>query len=175
MHNIRHLTKRSEFLRVQKRGSKAVSKAFVLQGYQRVDGACDTTSWRVGFTASKRVGNAVRRNRAKRRLRALIAQEMPQIARSHTDYVCIARVPATDKSYRLDAKAFQAAIGELHKKIDRRSQNRGSNISEGQHHIAVAKNHQDKTMAVDTIHKSTSPQAPSETSKTGIMSTARKA
>ena len=124
-----HLTKRSEFLRVQNRGSKTVSKAFVLQGCQRADSADDIASWRVGFTASKRVGNAVRRNRAKRRLRALVRQEMPDLARPEIDYVLIARVPATDASYRLDPKALRIAIKELHKKLDRRSAASGSNTN----------------------------------------------
>lgn len=124
-----HLIKRSEFLRVQNRGSKTVSKAFVLQGCQRADSADDIASWRVGFTASKRVGNAVRRNRAKRRLRALVRQEMPDLARPEIDYVLIARVPATDASYRLDPKALRIAIKELHKKLDRRSAASGSNTN----------------------------------------------
>lgn len=124
-----HLTKRSEFLRVQNRGSKTVSKAFVLQGCQRADSADDIASWRVGFTASKRVGNAVRRNRAKRRLRALVRQEMPDLARPEIDYVLIARVPATDASYRLDPKALRIAMKELHKKLDRRSAASGSNTN----------------------------------------------
>ena len=121
-----HLTKRSEFLRVQNRGSKAVSKAFVLQGCQRAASADDSASWRVGFTASKRVGNAVRRNRAKRRLRALVRQEMPDLARPQIDYVLIARIAATETSYRLDPKALRIAVKELHKKLDRRSAASGS-------------------------------------------------
>ena len=121
MRQIIHLTKRSEFLRVQNRGSKAVSRAFVLQGYQRPNNETYISRWRIGYTASKRVGNAVCRNRAKRRLRALIQQHMPPVARPDIDYVLIARVPATDKSYRLEPKALQMAVAELHGKLDRRT------------------------------------------------------
>ena len=115
------LKHRSEFLRVQHRGSKAVSKAFVLQGCQRSKHEDDVQGWRVGFTASKRVGNAVHRNRAKRRLRALVHQYMQAMARDDVDYVFIARAPATDKDFRLELQALEKAISELHKKLDRRT------------------------------------------------------
>lgn len=49
------------------------------------------TAPRIGFTASRRVGNAVERNRARRRLRAAAAQVFPELARPGHDYVVIAR------------------------------------------------------------------------------------
>lgn len=123
------LKHRPEFLRVQHRGSKAVSKGFVLQGYQRSKHEADVQGWRVGFTASKRVGNAVHRNRAKRRLRALVHQYMQAMARESVDYVFIARAPATDKDFRLDLQALEKAISELHKKLDRRTNPKNGDAS----------------------------------------------
>ena len=130
------ITERSDFLRVQHRGSKAVSKAFVLQGIQRSDAKKQAdihdhiSEWRVGFTASKRVGNAVCRNRAKRRLRAVVMSVMPDMARSDVDYVLIARMPLTDKYFKLEANALQIALGELHKKLDRSQQARRSSAKQ---------------------------------------------
>ncbi len=46
---------------------------------------------RVGFTATKRIGGAVQRNRAKRRMREAARQILPLIAAPGTDYVIIAR------------------------------------------------------------------------------------
>jgi ribonuclease P protein component len=49
----------------------------------------------VGFTASKKIGNAVTRNRAKRRLRAAAQAVLPGLARAGWDYVLVARPQAT--------------------------------------------------------------------------------
>lgn len=65
--------------------------AFLLQARARGDDA----PLRVGFTCSKKVGNAVARNRAKRRLRALAAEILPQAGRPGWDYVLIGRAGAT--------------------------------------------------------------------------------
>ena len=54
---------------------------------------------RIGFTASRKVGNAVIRNRAKRRLRAVAAQVLAQHGRPGTDYVLIARSTTGDRAY----------------------------------------------------------------------------
>lgn len=54
---------------------------------------------RVGFTASKKVGNAVRRNRAKRRLRALADSVLRDRATIGHDYVMIARSATMDRPY----------------------------------------------------------------------------
>lgn len=54
---------------------------------------------RVGFTASKRVGNAVARNRAKRRLRAVAAEVLPLYAAPGHDYVVIGRQATLDRDW----------------------------------------------------------------------------
>lgn len=126
MAKITILTQRSDFLRVQSRGAKSVTKSFVLQGYaHRFEANPSSHSqnnlseWRVGFTASKRVGNAVCRNRAKRRLRALVRGEMANYARESVDYVLIARALLVQKDYRLAADDLRRAMAELHRKFDR--------------------------------------------------------
>ena len=62
---IQVIEKRPDFLRAA-RGQRHHSKTVIVQKFDRKDGA----GIRVGFTCSKKVGNAVLRNRAKRRLRA---------------------------------------------------------------------------------------------------------
>jgi ribonuclease P protein component len=81
------LRKRAEFLAVASSGKKWVAPGLILQIGPLHDA---TPSIRYGLTASRKVGNAVTRNRARRRLRALAAEIMPHAAPEH-DYVQIAR------------------------------------------------------------------------------------
>ena len=64
-----------------------------LQGRQRRDGEADGV--RVGFTCSKKVGNAVARNRAKRRLREVARIVLPEMGRDGWDYVLVGRKDLT--------------------------------------------------------------------------------
>ena len=85
------LQHRRDFLFAAK-ARKAVTDGFILQNRARRD---DSKTIRVGFTASKKVGNAVLRNRAKRRMRALAREILPRNGDPGCDYVLIARKAAT--------------------------------------------------------------------------------
>ena len=107
---------RAGFLAARDSGIKAVASGFVLQ-------AAPTASdgWRLGLTASKKTGNAVRRNRARRRLRALARTELAGCARPGTDYVMIARHSTVDRGWDDLVKDLHKALGYLHRGIDRAS------------------------------------------------------
>ncbi|WP_026198431.1 ribonuclease P protein component [Wenxinia marina] len=81
------LSKRSEFLKAAA-ARRAGVPALGLQGRDRGDG---DPAIRVGFTCSKKVGNAVARNRAKRRLREIARAILPDEGRPGWDYVLIGR------------------------------------------------------------------------------------
>lgn len=82
------LRKRAEFLAVASSGKRWVAPGFILQiGNERAP----SPTVRYGITASKKVGNAVTRNRAKRRLRALAAAFLNHAAPDR-DYVLVARM-----------------------------------------------------------------------------------
>ena len=84
------MRKRSEFLAAA-RAAKRGTKSFILQARKRdEDGPI-----RVGFTCSKKVGNAVARNRAKRRLREVARLVLPAHGQPGWDYVLIGRHEAT--------------------------------------------------------------------------------
>ena len=84
------LKNRADFLRAA-RGPRVVTPGFVLQIRRRGDDA----PLRVGFTCSKKVGNAVARNRAKRRLREIAQLILPRFGQVGHDYVLIGRANVT--------------------------------------------------------------------------------
>jgi len=99
------MTKRAQFLAAS-RAPRQATPGFVLQARKR-EGGDDV---RVGYTCSKKVGNAVARNRAKRRLRALARAVLPEAAAPGMDYVLIGRagVSATRGFAQMEADLRQA-------------------------------------------------------------------
>jgi ribonuclease P protein component len=81
------LKRRGQFLAVAGTRCRHVAAAFVLQAGR--GGAPNEIG--IGFTASRRIGNAVARNRARRRLRAAVRAILPGRARPGYDYVLVAR------------------------------------------------------------------------------------
>lgn len=106
------LKKRADFLRAA-RGPRAVTQGFILQMRLRTEPA--PAGARIGFTCSKKVGNSVARNRAKRRLREIARLTLTPLADSRADYVLIGRAGTTA---RLPFAELQAdllrALAKLH-------------------------------------------------------------
>lgn len=86
------LKKRAEFLAAA-RARRISTPAFTLQFRERAEGEAEGV--RVGFTCSKKVGNAVARNRAKRRLREVARLVLLKHGKLDHDYVLIGRREAT--------------------------------------------------------------------------------
>jgi ribonuclease P protein component len=84
---LERLKKRADFLAAAK-GLASAKGAVLVQARDRRDGMDQV---RVGFTATRRIGGAVVRNRAKRRLREAARAMLPGLARAGCDYVLIAR------------------------------------------------------------------------------------
>lgn len=88
------LKKRADFLKAAK-AKRQHAKGFVLQCRKRAQDEAPPELIRVGYTCSKKVGNAVARNRAKRRLREIAAQVIPFHGKIGHDYVLIGRTQIT--------------------------------------------------------------------------------
>ena len=111
---LKRLTKRSDFLRVQRANIKYVTPSLVVQTAS--NSSLGQMTARVGFTASKKIGNAVSRNFAKRRMRALISQQSNALVEG-TDYVVIARQAMLVKKFSDIEAEMIDAIYALNKKM----------------------------------------------------------
>jgi ribonuclease P protein component len=88
------LKQRADFLAAAG-GAKVATAGFVLQGRNREDGA----PARIGFTVSRKVGNAVERNRVRRRLRDIVKRSAADELRLGYDYVLVGRRTALSRQF----------------------------------------------------------------------------
>ncbi len=102
---VERLKRRAEFVALSRAKRSTAQPGLVLQASKRralslapAPGVSDAAV-RVGFTASKKVGGAVQRNRAKRRLRALVDDVLTPHAKRGVDYVVIARAGTLNRRY----------------------------------------------------------------------------
>ena len=111
---LARLTKRSEFLAAADRGRRFRSSAFTVQVLDRPSEAAgsDAPGLRLGLTASRKTGNAVKRNRIRRRLREAAKQALASQTERPCDIVIVAR------SDVLTAR-FKTLVADLSIAIDR--------------------------------------------------------
>ena len=93
--SLETIRKRSEFLKIQSGGRKWVSHGLIVQTAPN-----ETGSHRIGYTVSKKVDkSAVKRNRIKRRLRAVAADVLPTGAAKGHDYILVGRPQTLTRPY----------------------------------------------------------------------------
>jgi ribonuclease P protein component len=109
---LEKLRVRSDYLAAAQ-AKRVSTTGFVLQARKRVEASAPQP--RYGITCSKKVGNAVARNRAKRRLRALAISVLPLLGRDGWDYVLIGRAQATvNQPFDMLLENLRFALKKLH-------------------------------------------------------------
>ena len=104
------MKKRTDFVAASK-ARYQTAPSLTVQMRNRGD---DDPTVRVGFTCSKKVGNAVARNCAKRRLREIARLDLPALAKAGHDYVLIGKKQATaSREFEAMRADFAKAIGKL--------------------------------------------------------------
>ena len=106
---MERLRQRADFLAAAS-GIKTTAAAFVLQARKRSDDG----PARLGFTVSKKVGNAVERNRVRRRLREIVRRSGADRMRSGHDYVLIGRRAALNVPFDRITLDFEVALRRVH-------------------------------------------------------------
>lgn len=107
------LKRRRDFVRIARDGKKAVTHSLILQATESPLTEQGVSSSRVGFTVTKKVGNAVVRNRAKRRLRAAVRDVIGQYGREKMDYVVIGRNFCVQCPYDTLLRDLTHALGKV--------------------------------------------------------------
>jgi ribonuclease P protein component len=102
------LRQRADFLAVAN-GARANSPAFVVQGRLRDDNG----PVRIGFTVTKKNGNAPERNRIRRRLRELVKRLDVISMRPHHDYVLVGRRAALTRDFAAMLDDLRSALHRL--------------------------------------------------------------
>ena len=98
------LKKRNQFVEITNKGRKIVSSGLILQFKENALGIN-----RIGFTVTKKVGNAVTRNRVRRRLREVVRLGLPAFDKTGYDFVIIGRM----ETIRRPFKDLQADFAKL--------------------------------------------------------------
>ena len=139
--SISTLKKRREFSRVRG-GRRCSTAAFLIECKARpyatpkdgrpADGICEQKSFaakvmgpRFGFTITKKLGNAVVRNRIRRRLKAALDELAPQLADPAYDYVILARKAAFNRKFANMKHDMRTAFQRLHTTSEKQSDKSG--------------------------------------------------
>jgi ribonuclease P protein component len=107
--SLAFLRKRSDYLAANK-GRRASTTGFLLLVRDRAD---DDPAIRAGFTVTKKIGNAVVRNRMKRRFRALAREVLPTAGLPGADHVMIGRPSGVERDFALLRQDLNRALERL--------------------------------------------------------------
>jgi ribonuclease P protein component len=102
------LKKSGDFQRISRLGKRWSFPAFIMQALKN-----ETSSFRLGLTASRKVGNAVTRNRAKRRLREVVRLYKTHEKLAGWDIVLIAKTAAAERDFSMMQQDFMQGLKNM--------------------------------------------------------------
>lgn len=108
------LKKRKDFVRVAK-GIRMVVSTAILQAAPSL--STQPVSYKTGFTTTKKIGKAHVRNRARRRLRAVVREIFPDLALPNVEYVLIARFNTAYCPYKTLKSDIKWALKKTNKML----------------------------------------------------------
>ena len=116
MSEMKTIPSRAGFVAARSKGEKALARGLVIQAV-----SYESDEWRIGLTATKKIGNAVTRNRARRRMRALAREHLSRFAKPGMDYVLIARHDTATANWQEMGQGLEKAVRYLHRAIAAKS------------------------------------------------------
>jgi ribonuclease P protein component len=117
---VARLKRRPEFLAVAASRRRWVAPGFILQAARRPEDSPLPPAPRIGFTASRKVGIAVKRNRARRRLREAAGMVLPKRGFAGFDYVLVARGGTLTRGFAELVADLELALERLHATPEKR-------------------------------------------------------
>ncbi|WP_262693180.1 ribonuclease P protein component [Kordiimonas aquimaris] len=122
---IGRITQRPEYLSVANTGRKWVTPSFILQAdHGTTHQSDDSTPAKVGFTVSKKVGNAVMRSKARRRLKEAARASFPEHAPNGWSFVLIGRNTAVHYPFKKMCADMTWALAKLASGTDLKKSNK---------------------------------------------------
>ena len=113
---VARLKRRPEFLAVAASRRRWVAPGLILQAARRPEDSELPPAPRIGFTASRKVGIAVRRNRARRRLKAAAEAVLPKAGQPGFDYVVVARTETLTRPFADLVADLETALARVHER-----------------------------------------------------------
>lgn len=116
MADLERIRRRADFQSVYKRGVKVAGRYVVVFALARDERGC-----RVGITATRRTGNAVVRNRARRRVRELFRHSRETLATFDADIVVNIRIGCADAAWRELEEDYLRCVGTVKRRLSARA------------------------------------------------------
>ena len=116
MSEVLIIKKRKDFIRVATKGVKMVTSSIILQAALSLSE--NETPSKVGYTTTKKIGKAHIRNRARRRLRAVVRETFGEHAFPNVEYVLIGRFNTADCPYEKLKGDLRYGLKKIHKLLN---------------------------------------------------------